>query len=105
MDHFKNKSDLVKVFQKHTKEGVLFKSVLNVLKLLRAYMSKRWHRNLPVGELFSDRWARAKELGFGKNASIYDSALVFGKVDGENRGLNPMEPVKCLLPLTLFLER
>lgn len=90
MDQFKNKSDLTRVFQKHPKERALFKSVLGVLKLLRGYMAKRWDRNLPVGELLSDRWARAKELGFGRDSSIYDSAIVLGEVEvGESTWIGP----------------
>ena len=37
-------------------------------------------RSLPFGELVVDRWARARALGFGDGASVYDSALVLGDV-------------------------
>ncbi|MGH9281425.1 MAG: acyltransferase [Acidimicrobiales bacterium] len=43
---------------------------------LRADMRSRWDRDLPIGELLSDRWERARELGFGEGTSIYDSAVV-----------------------------
>ncbi len=37
-------------------------------------------RVLPVGDYFSDRWEKARYLGFGEGTSIYDSALVLGDV-------------------------
>lgn len=40
----------------------------------------RWERSLPFADHVVDRWERARELGFGEGASIYDSALVFGDV-------------------------
>lgn len=40
----------------------------------------RWDRDLPLDELLSDRWERAKRLGFGEGASIYASAYVYGAV-------------------------
>lgn len=43
-------------------------------------MAERWHRSLPVGDLIVDRWERARQLGFGPDSSIYDSALVLGDV-------------------------
>lgn len=45
---------------------------------------------LPVGDQLSDRWEKAEFLGFGKGASIYDSAYVFGDVSvGENTWVGP----------------
>ena len=41
---------------------------------------QRWQRSLPAGEYLVDRWERARELGFGEGASIYDSAIVIGSV-------------------------
>jgi len=40
----------------------------------------KWKRVLPFGDNVVDRWEKARLLGFGKNASIYDSSLVFGDV-------------------------
>jgi serine acetyltransferase len=40
-----------------------------------------WNRLLPFGELVVDRWDKARALGFGSGASIYDSAVVMGDVD------------------------
>lgn len=43
---------------------------------LRADMRERWDRDLPLEELLSDRWDRARQLGFGEGTSIYASAVV-----------------------------
>jgi acetyltransferase-like isoleucine patch superfamily enzyme len=40
----------------------------------------RWDRDLPIEELMSDRWERARALGFGDGASIYQSSYVYGSV-------------------------
>lgn len=40
----------------------------------------RWDRSLPFADALFDRWERARSLGFGEGASIYDSAMVFGSV-------------------------
>ena len=37
-------------------------------------------RTLPFGDYISDRWEKARLLGFGEGSSIYDSAHVFGDV-------------------------
>ena len=37
-----------------------------------------WDRSLSPEEMLSDRWERARRLGFGDRASIYASALVYG---------------------------
>ncbi len=53
-------------------------------------MRKQYRRVLPAPELFTDRWEKAKYLGFGKGASIYDSAFVFGEVSvGEGTWVGP----------------
>ncbi len=59
----------------------------DLLELLRELWNKRrhevaerWQRTLPFAEYIVDRWEKAKALGFGEGASIYDSALVFGDV-------------------------
>jgi acetyltransferase-like isoleucine patch superfamily enzyme len=49
--------------------------------VLRGETRERWARDLPLDELLSDRWARARSLGFGEGASIYASSLVYGEVD------------------------
>lgn len=37
-------------------------------------------RSLPFGDYISDRWEKARLLGFGEGSSIYDSSLVLGDV-------------------------
>jgi carbonic anhydrase/acetyltransferase-like protein (isoleucine patch superfamily) len=59
--------------------------LLSELKALYASESARvlteWNRLLPFGELVVDRWDKARALGFGNGASIYDSAVVIGDVE------------------------
>jgi acetyltransferase-like isoleucine patch superfamily enzyme len=54
---------------------------------LRAFLAARrsqvisqFNRVLPFGDYISDRWEKARSLGFGEGSSIYDSAHVFGDV-------------------------
>ena len=47
---------------------------------LRSEMRSRWQRDLPFQELVTDRWERARSLGFGEESSIYQSAYVYGDV-------------------------
>lgn len=46
----------------------------------RQSLAARWDRTLPLGEYVVDRWEKARLLGFGEGASIYDSAVVLGTV-------------------------
>jgi acetyltransferase-like isoleucine patch superfamily enzyme len=56
----------------------------------RARLKKRFDRVLPANELFTDRWEKAKYLGFGKETSVYDSATFFGDVKvGERTWIGP----------------
>lgn len=48
---------------------------------LRDDVDRRWNRTLPLGDYVVDRWEKARLLGFGEGASIYDSALVLGDVE------------------------
>ncbi len=58
-----------------------------LLRALRSLWVKRryevdsaYKRTLPFGDYVVDRWEKAKALGFGEGASVYDSVLVFGGV-------------------------
>jgi len=42
--------------------------------------ARQWNRTLPFAEYVVDRWEKARLLGFGEGASIYDSAIVLGTV-------------------------
>ncbi|MBM6893880.1 acyltransferase [Desulfovibrio piger] len=54
------------------------------------YFQKRFNRAVPFGDTVVDRWEKARMLGFGKNTSIYDSALVLGDVRvGSNVWIGP----------------
>ncbi len=56
----------------------------------RAYFQSKFRRTLPLAETIVDRWEKAQQLGFGKNSSIYDSAIVFGEVyGGDNVWVGP----------------
>lgn len=58
---------------------------------LNEVKGREYNRSLPLGDtLLDNRWERAKDLGFGEGASIYDSAIVFGDVSvGENSWIGP----------------
>lgn len=59
------------------------------LQLAQA-MRTKWDRDLPLGELVSDRWERARELGFGEGTSIYESSYLYGDVSvGANTWIGP----------------
>ncbi len=47
---------------------------------LRDEVRGRWDRDLPLQELLSDRWDRARSLGFGEGSSIYADSYVYGDV-------------------------
>lgn len=54
------------------------------------HVQAHWNRSLPFGDYIVDRWQKARELGFGEGASIYDSALVMGDVAvGKNTWIGP----------------
>ena len=56
----------------------------------RREVDARFRRTLPFGDYVVDRWEKARALGFGEGASIYDSALVIGEVSvGEQTWIGP----------------
>lgn len=57
---------------------------------LREDLQKNWKRSLPLEEELSDRWERARFLGFGEAASIYESSYVYGDVRvGDHTWIGP----------------
>lgn len=57
---------------------------------LRNQKRNRFDRVLPATELITDRWEKAKYLGFGKGTSVYDNSYVFGNVKvGINTWIGP----------------
>ncbi|MCR9196708.1 MAG: acyltransferase [Hyphomonas sp.] len=65
--------------------------ILNKLYVdLDQNIRKNYKRSLPFGDVISDRWERAKRLGFDDGVSIYNSAIVFEPVSvGENTWIGP----------------
>jgi len=47
---------------------------------LREDYWQRWGQDLPFTELAFDRWERARRLGFGEGAVLYQSACLYGEV-------------------------
>jgi len=67
--------------QRFTGFSAMFNTLIRRFLLqARSRLKKRFNRTLPFGDYVSDRWEKARFLGFGENSSIYDSALVFGDV-------------------------
>lgn len=68
----------------------MLKDLLQILYKVRAQVRKKFNRVLPLNELITDRWEKARYLGFGKGTSVYDSSLIFGDVKvGENTWIGP----------------
>lgn len=61
-------------------ERPLLDALRDLLRGARSDGRAQWRRDLPLGDYVSDRWERARALGFGPDASIYDSAVVLGDV-------------------------
>ena len=56
----------------------------------RNKIKHKYNRVLPLNEQFTDRWEKAKFLGFGDNTSIYDSSVVIGDVKvGKDTWIGP----------------
>jgi acetyltransferase-like isoleucine patch superfamily enzyme len=69
---------------------MLLKSILKYLIRRRNFVKNKFNRVLPISELISDRWEKAKFLKFGDGTSIYDSSLVLGNVSvGSNTWIGP----------------
>lgn len=57
---------------------------------LEELINLNFNRSLPFADILFDRWERARKLGFGEGASIYDSSHVFGNVTvGKNTWIGP----------------
>jgi acetyltransferase-like isoleucine patch superfamily enzyme len=56
----------------------------------RRAVAGQHRRSLPLADYVVDRWEKARELGFGEGASVYDSVLVLGDVKvGANTWIGP----------------
>ncbi len=69
--------DKEKFISGHDREK-LYREFLELHNLIDEEYLKQFNRSLPLNETFTNRWERAKKLGFGEGSSIYDSALFFG---------------------------
>ena len=64
--------------------------LLRLFNKKRRLVKNKFNRVLPLNELLTDRWEKAKFLGFGEGSSIYDSSLVLGEVKvGSNTWVGP----------------
>jgi acetyltransferase-like isoleucine patch superfamily enzyme len=64
--------------------------IIKLFTELRNSKKTEFNRVLPISELITDRWEKAKFLNFGDGTSIYDSSYVFGDVRiGENTWVGP----------------
>ena len=71
-------------------KALFYRFIQSVLLQRRLDVSSRFNRVLPVGDYLSDRWEKARYLGFGEGTTIYDSSLVFGDVlVGEHTWIGP----------------
>jgi acetyltransferase-like isoleucine patch superfamily enzyme len=57
-----------------------YPQILRLHLALREKLKERWQRSIPFSDELFDRWERARFLGFGEGASIYDSSVVLGDV-------------------------
>ena len=64
--------------------------IKSFFKKLRNLKKKEYNRVLPFGDYISDRFEKAKYLGFGKGTSIYDNSIVIDDVKvGKNTWIGP----------------
>src|SRR4051812_36909815 len=69
----------------------LHAQLTRLIATLRKDKRDRWNRDLPLDEQFSDRWERARDLGFDEGANIYGSAYVYGDVKvGRGTWIGPL---------------
>jgi acetyltransferase-like isoleucine patch superfamily enzyme len=59
---------------------MLFQQLRTFLSQRREEVMAAWNRSLPFGDYVSDRWEKARSLGFGEGSSVYDSCVVLGQV-------------------------
>lgn len=68
----------------------LYYNLKSLHQVLGEEFKRQFQRSIPFGDELFDRWERAKSLGFGEGASIYESCFVFGDVKvGEKTWVGP----------------
>jgi len=72
-------------------KGLIDRTALrSLLNHYHDIIRRRWNRSIPPQEILSDRWQRARDLGFGEGSSIYGSAYVYGNPSvGRNVWIGP----------------
>lgn len=71
-------------------EGRFLKLLTALINERRAYFRENFDRSPACGDLISDRWEKARALGFGAGSSVYDNVLILGDVTvGENTWIGP----------------
>jgi acetyltransferase-like isoleucine patch superfamily enzyme len=55
-------------------------SLRNLQSSLQAEISQKFKRRVSMGDLITDRWENARQLGWGEGTSCYDNVLVLGDV-------------------------
>ena len=58
----------------------MFERIIKIFFALREEKRKKFNRVLPFGDYFSDRQEKAKYLGFGDGATVYDNVVIIGDV-------------------------
>ncbi|HEY2720481.1 MAG TPA: acyltransferase [Chitinophagaceae bacterium] len=67
-----------------------FQLIESLKEVFGKKLNEQFNRSLPFNELLFDRWERAKALGFGEAASVYDNCCIFGDVKvGKNTWIGP----------------
>ena len=70
--------------------GLIFRSLWRSYLRRERELREKFDRSLSFQDAMFDRWERARRLGFGEGASIYNSALVYGEVEvGANSWIGP----------------
>ncbi len=76
--------------QLNSKQVDFYTQLKELHDLLDTSFLKELNRSVSFGDIFVDRWERARKLGFGDKTSIYDSSLVIGDVKmGSNCWVGP----------------
>ena len=67
-----------------------FKQLSELHQQLRRKMRDKFQRSVSFGDLFTDRWERAKFYEFGEGSSCYDNVLILGDVKvGKHTWIGP----------------
>ena len=61
-------------------QRAFFEQLKEVYGQLNTAFLEELNRSVSFGDVFVDRWERARKLGFGDKTNIYDSSLVIGDV-------------------------